>query len=127
MVLSLLTPFGASANAEKSKPFKLDNHNESIMELKAAIAEQLNLLDGGSMLHKDLQGLSGNEEVAVIVHLSEKPVALEQGIQELAGKTFTRADAAKVKTKVQAQHTFFKKEINANKISFKEGFLTIQY
>ena len=69
------------------------------MQQKAAIAEQLNVLDGGSKLHKDLQGLSGNEEVAVIVHLSEKPVALEQGIKELAGKTFTAAEATAVKTK----------------------------
>ena len=30
------------------------------------------------MLHKDLQGLSGNEQVSVIIHLSEHPVALEQ-------------------------------------------------
>jgi len=121
MVFTLLAPMNVSANVD-AKPFKQDGTSESTMQLKAAIAEQLNLLEGGSTLHKDLQGLSGNEEVAVIVHLSEKPVALEQGIQELAGKTFTRADAAKAETKVQAQHTFFKKEINAKKIALKEGY-----
>lgn len=121
MVFTMLAPMNVSANVD-AKPFKQNGTSESTMQLKAAIAEQLNLLDGGSMLHKDLQGLSGDEEVAVIVHLSEKPVALEQGIQELAGKTFTRADAAKAETKVQAQHTFFKKEINANKIALKEGY-----
>ena len=40
------------------------------MQLKAAIAEQLNLLEGGSSLHKDLQGLSGNEEIAVIIQMN---------------------------------------------------------
>ena len=89
MVFSLLAPLSATANVDGPKPFKPDNRNESTMQLKAAIAEQLNLLEGGPALHKDLQGLSGSEEVAVIVHLSEKPVALEQGIQELAGKNFT--------------------------------------
>jgi len=121
MVFTMLAPMNASAN-DGAKPFKQNSTSESTMQLKAVIAEQLDVLEGGSALHKDLQDLSGNEEVAVIIHLSEKPVALEQGIQELAGKTFSRADAAKAEKKVQAQHTFFKKEINANKISFKEGF-----
>jgi len=121
MVFTMLAPMNASAN-DGAKPFKQNGTSEGTMQLKAAIAEQLDLLEGGSSLHKDLQDLSGNEEIAVIIHLSEKPVALEQGIQELAGKTFTSADAAKAEKKVQAQHTFFKKEINANKISFKEGF-----
>ncbi|WP_342539168.1 S8 family serine peptidase [Sporosarcina sp. FSL K6-1540] len=122
MVLSLLTPFTASANAEKAKPFKPNNHSESIMQQKAAIAEQLNLLDGGSKLHKDLQGLTGNGQVAVIVHLSEKPVALEQGIKELAGKTFTSAEATAVKKKVKTQQTAMKKEMQVKNINFTEKF-----
>ncbi|WP_438315215.1 S8 family serine peptidase [Sporosarcina sp. FA9] len=121
MVFTMLAPMNASANID-ALPFKQGGTSESIMQAKAAVAEQLNLLDGEASLHKDLQSLSGNEEVEVIVHLSERPVALEQGIQELAGKTFTRADAVKADRKVRDQHAFFKKEINANKISFKEGF-----
>lgn len=122
MVLSLLTPFTASANAEKAKPFKPDNHSESIMQQKAAIAEQLNLLDGGSKLHKDLQGLTGNGQVAVIIHLSEKPVALEQGIKELAGKTFTANEAMAVKKKVKSQQAAMKKEMQVKNINFTEKF-----
>jgi len=122
MVLSLLTPFTTSANAETAKPFKPDNYSESIMQQKAAIAEQLNLLDGGSKLHQDLQGVTGNGQVAVIVHLSEKPVALEQGIKELAGKTFTSAEAATVKKKVKAQQTAMKKEMQVKNINFTEKF-----
>ncbi|MBO0589239.1 S8 family serine peptidase [Sporosarcina sp. E16_8] len=122
MVLSLLAPFSVSANVEKAKPFKPDNHNESIMQQKAAIAEQLNLLDGGSKLHKDLQSLTGSGQVAVIIHLSEKPVALEQGIKELAGKTFTAMEATAVRKKVKSQQSAMKKEMQVKNISFTEKF-----
>src|SRR5690606_5233551 len=103
-------------------PFKQNGTDESTMLAKAAVAQQLNLLAGESALHKDLQGLPESEEVSVIIHLSEKPVALEKGIKELAGKKFTSSDANAVKSKVKAQHSFFKKELNANNISFTEGF-----
>lgn len=120
MVFSLLAPFSASANGQQ--PFKANGQNESTMQLKAAIAEQLNMLDGGPSLHEDLQGLSGNEEVAVIVHLSEKPVALEMGIKELAGKELSKTEATKVTNSIKKQHEFFKKEMSANNISYEAGF-----
>ncbi|MER2088860.1 MAG: S8 family serine peptidase, partial [Sporosarcina sp.] len=122
MVLSLLTPFSASADTETTKPFKPENYDESIMLQKSAIAEQLNLLHGGPKLHKDLQGLTGNGQVAVIVHLSEKPAALEQGIKELKGQKFTAAEATAVKKKVKAQQAFLKKEMVIKKIKFTEKF-----
>ncbi|MFJ7934339.1 S8 family serine peptidase [Sporosarcina sp. NPDC096371] len=122
MVFSLVAPNVASANDVTTKSFKQDNQSESVMQLKAAIAEQeQNRLQQPS-LHKDLQGLKGDKEVAVIVHLSENPVALEQGIQELKGKTFTSAQETKVKAKVKAQQTFIKKQMTAKKVSVKEGF-----
>ena len=75
MVLSLLVPF-SNASAEELKPFKQNGQSESTMQLKAAIAEQLSLSKDGPTLHESLQNISGNQDVAVIVHLSEKPVAL---------------------------------------------------
>jgi len=67
MVLSLLSPISALANTQQANPFKSSGQSESTMQLKAAVAEQLNMLEGGAKLHKDLQGLSGNKEVAAIV------------------------------------------------------------
>ncbi|WP_050995767.1 protease inhibitor I9 family protein [Paenisporosarcina sp. TG20] len=122
MILSLLSPLSVSANTQQAKPFKPTAQNESTMQLKAAIAEQLNVLEGGASLHKDLQGLTGNGQVSVIVHLSQKPVALEKGIKELAGKKFTSSEAAQVKAEVKTQQTFVIKEMNAKNISFKQGF-----
>ncbi|MFE8698109.1 S8 family serine peptidase [Cytobacillus sp. FJAT-53684] len=122
MVLALFTPFSAAANTQETKPFKPNGISESNMQLKAAIAEQLNLLGGSPKLHKDLKGLSGDEQVAVIVHLSEKPVALEKGIKELAGKTFTATEAKQVKAKVTAQQSAVKKEMSVKNISYKQGF-----
>ncbi|MBE1555671.1 S8 family serine peptidase [Sporosarcina limicola] len=122
MVLSLLTPMVASTNAEAAKSFKQNNQNESILQQKAAIAEQLDLLDGGARLHEELQNISGNQEVAVIVHLSEKSVALEQGLKELAGQKFTAAEETKVKAKVKAQQAMSKKEMTVKNIDFKAGY-----
>src|SRR5699024_8753404 len=96
--------------------------DESTLQVKAAVAEQLKILEGEPTLHKELEGLSGNEDVPVIVHLSEKPVALEMGIKKLAGDELSSAETKKIKKEVRAQQTFVKKEMNVNKISFKEGF-----
>src|SRR5699024_4632362 len=82
---------------------------------------QLKILEGEPTLHKELEGLSGNEDVPVIVHLSEKPVALEMGIKKLAGDELSSAETKKIKKEVRAQQTFVKKEMYVNKISFKEG------
>jgi len=123
MVLSLLTPFSVSAaKPSQTKPFKPSGQSESTMQLKSAIAEQLNVLEGKPQLHEALLGLSGQQEVNVIVHLSEKPVALEQGISELAGKTFTSAQAAQVEADVKAQQTLVKKELSTKGISIKQGY-----
>lgn len=122
MVLSLLTPFSTSANVQETVPFKQNGQSESKLQLKAAIAEQLNVLNGRPTLHKDLQGLSGSEEVAIIIHLSEKPVALEKGIKKLAGEQLSSAEINTIKSNIKAQHTFLKKEMMIKNISFKQGF-----
>ncbi|MEK3978670.1 S8 family serine peptidase [Psychrobacillus sp. FSL K6-2836] len=121
MVFALLAPTSAFANTDKT-PFKSQEPSESTLAMKAAIAEQLSLTNNGPTLHKDLQGLTGDEEVAVIVHLSEKPVALEKGIRELAGKSFSKSEASAVKAKVISQQASVKKEMNNNMISYKEIF-----
>ncbi|QUG40575.1 S8 family serine peptidase [Psychrobacillus sp. INOP01] len=121
MVFAMLAPTSVFANTEKT-PFKSQGPSESTLALKAAIAEQLSLTNNGPTLHKDLQGLTGDEEVAVIVHLSEKPVALEKGIRELAGKSFSKSEASAVKAKVISQQASVKKEMNNKMISYKEIF-----
>src|SRR4051794_12965775 len=104
MVLSLLVPF-SSASAEEAKPFKQNGQSESTIQLKAAIAEQLSLSKDGPTLHESLQNVSGNKDVAVIIHLSEKPVALEQGMSQVKGKKFSNARANQVRANVKAQQT----------------------
>ncbi|QFG01089.1 hypothetical protein PB01_03750 [Psychrobacillus glaciei] len=122
MVFSLVGPtMSASANTDV-KPFKQTIPNESTMQLKAAIAEQLDLLDGGPKLHKDLQNLSGNKEIAVIIQLSEKPVALEKGINELNGKKLSISEQNQIRTKVLAQQTSVKKELAIKNIIIKQGY-----
>ena len=122
MVLSLLTPMSSASATEKTKPFKAENQSESILQQKAAIAEQAELSDQAPRLHADLEKVEGKQEVDVIIHLSENPVALEQGIKELAGKTFTAANEKSAKAKVQSQQTFLKKEMKIKKITFKQNF-----
>ncbi|KAA0955973.1 S8 family serine peptidase [Sporosarcina sp. ANT_H38] len=122
MVFSMHRPMMTVSANEEVKPFKQNGQSESTMQLKAAIAEQLDLLDGGPKLHKDLQELSGNQEVAVIIHLSEKPVALEKGIDNLKGKTFSASQENQVRKKVQAQQSFVKKELSLKNISIDQGY-----
>ncbi|SEM88080.1 Ig-like domain (group 2) [Paenisporosarcina quisquiliarum] len=122
MIFTMLSPaMTASANSGV-KPFKQNTPSESTMQLKSAVVEQLNLLDGGPKLHKDLQDQSGNQEVAVIIHLSEKPVALEKGISELKGKAFSTTQESQVRTKVKAQQTLVKKELTTKNIGIKQGY-----
>nr|WP_274310495.1 S8 family serine peptidase [Solibacillus daqui] len=121
MVFSLFSPFQA-ASANELKPFKPTTQSESTMQLKAAIADQLNVLDGGPKLHKELQGLSGNQDVDVIIHLSEKPVALEKGIHNLSGKAFSSSQEKQVRTKVKAQQNFVLKELALNNINIQQGY-----
>lgn len=121
MIFSLFSPI-QMASANEIKPFKQTTQSESTMQLKAAIADQLNVLDGGPQLHKELQGLSGNQDLAVIIHLSEKPVALEKGIHNLNGTAFSTAQENQVRTKVQSQQNFVLKELRLNNINIEEGY-----
>ncbi|MCM3744140.1 S8 family serine peptidase [Sporosarcina luteola] len=127
----MLTPFTASANtdpdgtaesAQTLKAFKETTQDESIMQQKAAIAEQLNLLGDEAKLHEELQNVTGNQQVPVIIHLSEKSVGLQKGIHKLKGKPFSSAEANQTKQKVRNQHAAVKKEMAIKGIQFKEGF-----
>ena len=122
MIVSLMGPFSVSATTEQLKPFKQNAQSESNLELKAAIAQQMDVLNGQPKLHRDLKDLTGKQVVDVIIHLSEKPVALQKGITELAGKTFTSAQEAKVEAVVNAQQISVKKELDLKGISIKQGY-----
>ncbi|WP_370355256.1 S8 family serine peptidase [Lysinibacillus sp. S2017] len=121
MVLSMLSPLNVLAN-EDSEAFKQSNFDESTMLTKAAIAEQLQVSTGPATLHRDLQGISGSEEIPVIIHLSEKPVALEQGIMELNGRSFSSNDRAKRKARVTSQQAKVIKEMHVENVSFSQGY-----
>ncbi|MFJ7970273.1 S8 family serine peptidase [Psychrobacillus sp. NPDC096389] len=122
MIFTMFIPaLTVSANTDV-QPFKQNVPSESTLQLKAAIAEQLNVLDGGPKLHKDLQNLTGNQDVSVIIHLSEKPVALEKGIHELKGKSFSATQENQVRAKVKTQQTAVKKELTIKNIPIKQGY-----
>ncbi|MER2076621.1 S8 family serine peptidase [Psychrobacillus psychrotolerans] len=121
MVLSLLVPF-SNASAEEVKPFKQNGQSESTIQLKAAIAEQLSLSKDGPTLHESLQNVSGNQDVAVIIHLSEKPVALEQGISQVKGNKLSNARANQVRANVKAQQAKVKKELTVKQVQIKQGY-----
>lgn len=92
------------------------------MEIKAAIADQLRVIDSQPRLHKALEKKSGEETVDVIVHLSKKPVGLERAIVKSKGKAFSNDAKTKVKKNVKAQQALAKKEMRALNIIVEEGF-----
>ncbi|MHC8514356.1 S8 family serine peptidase [Sporosarcina sp. ITBMC105] len=134
LVLSLATPFAASANtdlpsgtqtsetAHNTNAFKDKLSDESTLQQKAAIAEQLNLIGGEATLHEQLQKLSGNEQIPVIIHFSERSVALEKGIKKLNGKPFSATEEKQTKQKVKNQQIRAKKEMVTKGIKFNEGY-----
>ncbi len=121
MIFTLLTPAFASANSG-SKPFKPSGTNESIMQMKMAIAEQEQLQKQLPKLHQDLQKEKGQHEVEVIIQLSEDPVALSEGKQKVKQLPFTASERAKSQQKVNAQQKQVKKEMKLQKLLVKEGF-----
>ncbi|WP_210470074.1 S8 family serine peptidase [Sporosarcina sp. 6E9] len=112
LVLSILVP---SASARTDSP------SESMLQQKQAVANQLQLLKQTPRLHKDLENVKDEESVEVIILLSEKPVALEQGIKALAKQDLSSSEQAAVKTKVESQQVFVQKEMKTKGISFKKG------
>ncbi|WJY26476.1 S8 family serine peptidase [Sporosarcina trichiuri] len=123
LVLSLVLPFAGTADAALLKqPFKPNPQDESILQQKAAIAQQTSLLEGDARLHKDLEGLSGTQKVPVIIHLSEKSVGLEQGIQKLNGKKMTQAQKNTKKKKIQDQQVSAKKKMAVKNVKFDQQF-----
>ena len=92
------------------------------MELKAAILEQLGNADGVAKLHEDLQDQSGNEMIPVIIHLSENPVALEQGIEKLKGKTLTSSKAREIRDRINKQQGRVDREMVLKGITFEKGY-----
>ncbi|WP_019414627.1 cell wall-binding repeat-containing protein [Paenisporosarcina sp. TG20] len=78
LVLSLLSPFSVLANTQQGKPLKPTGKNDSTLQLKAATIEQLNELEVGVSLHKDLQGLSEIKETK-----SSSPISADfNGVEE---------------------------------------------
>ncbi|GEN81770.1 hypothetical protein SLU01_00820 [Sporosarcina luteola] len=133
LVLSMLTPYTVSANSDPTgaaetsatnatKTFKEDLSDEKVMQQKAAVAEQLDLLGGEAKLHEQLQNIKGNQQVPVIIHLSEKSVGLQTGLNRLSGRTLSKNEAQQVKQKVRNQQINVKKEMVVKGIQFTEGF-----
>jgi minor extracellular serine protease Vpr len=121
LTISLITPF-SNAKAEQALAFKDSLQSERMIELKSAIAEQLSLSKNGPKLHESLKNISGNETVNVIIHLSENPVALEQGISKTKGKKLSKTREKEVRANVKAQQTKVKKAAAAKNVSLTEGY-----
>nr|WP_057766978.1 S8 family serine peptidase [Cytobacillus praedii] len=127
MVLSLVMPVsatetGAGTETTEQKAFKQQQQSERNMLLKAAIAEQQEASEGLPKLHKDLQDKSGTEKIPVIIHLSEKPVALEKGIEELKGKALSNSQISQIRSKITRQQANVDREMKVKGITFEKGF-----
>jgi minor extracellular serine protease Vpr len=116
MVFGLLNPmyaFGATKSESLS--------SEATSKMKEIIAQQDQLAKNGNVLHTDLKKLKGDEEVSVIVQLSEPPVALVKGKSKLAGKAFTATMEKNAKNNVAAQQQKFEGELKVKGFKVKQG------
>lgn len=121
MMLSLLLPF-SNVNAVNTKISNKDTPSESTIQLKAAIAEQKLLSQAEPTLHKSLQNIKGDKEISVIVHLSDAPVAVEQGISQIKGKSFSTTQQKKVRVNVKSQQMQVQKDLANKKVQIKQGY-----
>ncbi len=122
LILSLFFPMYGSAATEQTPSLNDKLSSEALSQMKAIIAQHKAAALNGPVFHSDLQNLTGDEEVAVIVELSEMPVALQKGIHKVKGKKFTKTDEDNVKKKVRAQQKKFKDQVNNKGIKGKYRF-----
>lgn len=118
MVLSLIMPAGAFA--EGLKPAQ--GQGEALMQQKMAIAMQDKSGNALPQLHPDLQGLKGQQEVNVIIQLSEEPVAVAEGKKKIKKLPFQASDRAKQVHAIKAEQQRAKQAMKAAKLLVKEGY-----
>ena len=114
LFISLLFPISAFAANDAST--RISPEARAQMQ---QIIDQNTLADGQEpILHKDLQNFTNedDQEISVIVELSEAPVALAKGIDTLAGKSFTAASEKTTKQKVISQQQKFLNELTTTHI-----------
>jgi minor extracellular serine protease Vpr len=123
LIFTLIFPgFGAATANDGELSLKEQLSNEALEQMKDLIAQQKAALSNDPILHPDLQNLTGDEEISVIVQLSEPPVGLEKGKRKVAGKDFSKAEEKKVKDKVNNQQRKFENDLNKKRITAKKGF-----
>jgi minor extracellular serine protease Vpr len=118
LVFGLLAPAAGFAATETEQQLS----KESVSKMTEIIDQQTKMAKKEAVLHADLQKLTGDEEVAVIVQLSESPVALEEGKATVSGKKFTATMARQAKEKVEAQQKLFEKQLGSKGVKAKVGF-----
>ncbi|MCY7487853.1 S8 family serine peptidase [Paenibacillus alvei] len=121
-LFSLLFPISAYA---------FDSHTEltgqalspEVRAKMQQIVDQNTFTEGQEpVLHPDLQNLTDDKEISVIVQLSEAPVALAKGMSMLEGKSFTAASEQNTKQKIAKQQQSFVSQLSSNKIKASVGF-----
>ena len=118
LVFTLIPPVASNASGN----LKQDLSDESILQMKRAITQNAKLSVMKPQLHVDLQSLKGDQDVSVIVHFSEKPVAIAQGISTIEGKKFTSMELNEVKEDVSSQQAKALNKIRERKLIVKEGY-----
>ncbi|MFJ5714128.1 S8 family serine peptidase [Neobacillus sp. NPDC093127] len=123
MFFTLLFPsYGAAASNKQltKKESQLSTATET--QMKRLIAQQKATLGQDAVLHPDLQNLTGDQEVSVIVELSEYPVALAKGINKVAGKTTSKTEEKTIQQKVVSQQQKFQTNLSTKGIKAKVGY-----
>ncbi|WKA54016.1 S8 family serine peptidase [Planococcus shixiaomingii] len=117
LVLLLFSPSSIAAAADPGTEGK-----ENRQQITTAIEEQMKLAANRPRLHEDLQNVSGDKKVAVIIHLTDKPVAFEEGIKASKGQTLTQKQAIDIEAKVEQQQTQTKTDLQEKNILYEETY-----
>ncbi|AQL56745.1 S8 family serine peptidase [Abyssicoccus albus] len=117
IVSTVITPISQAAELkEKTVP------SESEMRQKLSIDRQLSELSGKPKLHKDLQNLTGDQLISVIVQFEEPSIGLAKGMAKSKGKKWDNLDESKQQQKIQKQKDKFNKQLSKKISKVTKGY-----
>ncbi|WP_190279477.1 protease inhibitor I9 family protein [Ornithinibacillus gellani] len=100
----------------------LNKHSDAQSHMLDAVQKQEAFQKQKPYLHTELQGLKGDKQIEVIVHLSENPVALEKAKKLTNQLQFTRADEQRALKKVSKQQVTFLQKLKTSNIQANKGY-----
>lgn len=122
LIVTLMLPVSAFASAQKPDVPKNYLSIETMKQMQQIVQEQIDSKNLAPFLDPSLQDIGDDQEVTVIVELSQPSVALEKGISIISGKSFSAAAEKNAEAKVIKQQQQFTGQLSSKGIKADFGY-----